>query len=156
VHAPGPTDLNMTNKRVALVAAIIGDEGILTASFAEHLAKRIVAGLEDESEQLIVRIVAALGRHPRDHSRPTDMPAPVSDDSPALLLGTRALWTIDDVMRTLRCSRSAVYDLAAAGQLDLVKVRRASRITDGSLRQYYEQLLDTKPKLRRRRERAGD
>jgi len=52
----------------------------------------------------------------------------------------KVLYTLDEVRAVLSCSKWKVYDYVKAGQLDMVKLGRVSRITDESLRKLVREL----------------
>ena len=56
--------------------------------------------------------------------------------------GEVLLRKIEEVQNILRCSRSKVYELGAAGRLELVKLDRATRITDSSIRRLVNELVE--------------
>jgi hypothetical protein len=47
---------------------------------------------------------------------------------------TPMLYSIPDAMALLSCSRSLVYELITRGELDVVKIATATRITDASVK----------------------
>jgi excisionase family DNA binding protein len=52
------------------------------------------------------------------------------------------LWKIDEAARILNVSRSTIYELASTGQLQLVKILRATRVTDDSIRRFIAKLVE--------------
>ena len=52
------------------------------------------------------------------------------------------LRTVDEAQRTLRVSRSTIYELLREGRLQHVKLGKSTRITDASIRQLVAQLIE--------------